>query len=93
MPVSSGRRFSNCVNASRPPADAPMPTIGNDAVFMGLPRLRTVAGDPNDPLRRLLVTRSGQQLPVPKCHQSWFISAQENREHEVLLQHHMDSDP
>jgi hypothetical protein len=28
MPVSLGRCFSNCVNASRPPADAPIPTIG-----------------------------------------------------------------
>src|SRR5204862_536000 len=29
MPVSSGRCCSKCVHASRPPADAPMPTIGN----------------------------------------------------------------
>src|SRR6476661_2592764 len=29
--VSVGRCVSNCVNASRPPAEAPMPTIGNAA--------------------------------------------------------------
>src|SRR4030095_2014753 len=28
IPVSSGRCFSNSVNASNPPADAPMPTMG-----------------------------------------------------------------
>src|ERR1035441_207578 len=28
MPVSSGRWLSNSVNASNPPADAPMPTMG-----------------------------------------------------------------
>src|SRR6266568_6199189 len=28
MPVSSGRCCSKCVHASRPPAEAPMPTIG-----------------------------------------------------------------
>ena len=28
MPVSVGKCFSNCVKASSPPADAPMPTIG-----------------------------------------------------------------
>ena len=31
MPVSSGSALSNCVNASSPPAEAPMPTIGNNA--------------------------------------------------------------
>ena len=29
MPESSGMAFSNFLNASSPPADAPMPTTGN----------------------------------------------------------------
>src|SRR5664279_2896148 len=29
-PVSSGSAPSNCVNASNPPADAPIPTMGKD---------------------------------------------------------------
>lgn len=31
MPVSGGRCFRNLVNASRPPAEAPIPTLGKDA--------------------------------------------------------------
>jgi hypothetical protein len=33
MPVEAGRLSSNCVNASRPPADAPMPTTGSKVFF------------------------------------------------------------
>jgi hypothetical protein len=32
MPVSAGKHLKSCVNASNPPADAPIPTMGN-AVF------------------------------------------------------------
>jgi hypothetical protein len=38
MPVSGGRAASKCVNASSPPADAPMPTIGKGAPLRGSPR-------------------------------------------------------
>src|SRR2546422_7633356 len=44
MPVRGGKCLSNCVIASKPPADAPMPTIGND-----LPR----AGDGAETLAEL----------------------------------------
>src|SRR5579859_2349963 len=30
MPVRAGRCFNNCVAASNPPAEAPIPTIGNE---------------------------------------------------------------
>src|SRR2546425_6429091 len=45
MPVRGGKYLSNCVIASKPPADAPMPTIGND-----LPRR---AGDDAETLAEL----------------------------------------
>ena len=35
MPVSGGSAASKCVNASSPPADAPMPTIGKGAARRG----------------------------------------------------------
>src|SRR5574341_1289493 len=35
MPVSGERCSSNFVKASRPPAEAPMPTIGNDWLAAG----------------------------------------------------------
>src|SRR6266436_8988293 len=31
MPVSLGSAFNNCVIASRPPAEAPIPTMGNES--------------------------------------------------------------
>ncbi len=31
IPVSAGRCLSSCVNASSPPADAPIPTMGNES--------------------------------------------------------------
>src|SRR5713101_341657 len=34
MPESDGRCLRKAVNASRPPADAPMPTIGNEFSFV-----------------------------------------------------------
>src|SRR5438128_12623335 len=35
MPVSAGRRRSSWVLASRPPAEAPMPTTGKDSLEEG----------------------------------------------------------
>jgi hypothetical protein len=40
IPVSSGRSFSNRVNASRPAAEAPMPTTGNHALSPDSERVR-----------------------------------------------------
>ena len=44
IPVSAGRRCSNLVNASSPPAEAPTPTIGQDFLFGGrcssIPRIK-----------------------------------------------------
>src|SRR5262245_41704235 len=42
MPVSSGKFLSNSVNASSPPAEAPMPTTGK--CFGVLPLSRWVSG-------------------------------------------------
>ena len=36
MPVAGGNAFNICVNASSPPADAPMPTIGKGSPRGGL---------------------------------------------------------
>src|SRR5213075_120028 len=45
MPVSPGRLRSSCVTASNPPADAPMPTMGNSSAEA--PHLtRTACSDP-----------------------------------------------
>lgn len=45
MPVSAGRAWSRCLKASRPPADAPMPTIGKESSAFSLPEPSAAAAD------------------------------------------------
>jgi len=56
MPVFGGRAASNWVNASSPPAEAPMPTIGNNAPLPGSSRLSAIVR------RRLRLSGSSRTL-------------------------------
>ena len=82
MPVSAGKCLSNSVNASNPPADAPMPTMGKVFVPPRLPGERSAAcfaGAGPGPFAFLEVVIGRQQHTRRRHCQSVGIRPQANR--------------
>src|SRR5712692_1513673 len=65
MPVSAGSWLSSSVNASSPPAEAPIPTIGNE-----LPGARSTADAPLTPTAET-VLRADSAAFLPVSAWSW----------------------
>ena len=84
MPVSSGRCLSSAENASSPPADAPMPTIGND------PPARDVVARVGGAFSRRGATRdhhgsSSSGFSVGKVQPTWPTEAWPDRRPSIGL--------